>query len=110
MTGVWGFDKRRDLRRYFILAQLRRFNNYGIVRAFNFLAGNATQPYFLFLEKDFKLIEPWPCSFEALTTGVNLIKENTAQVIRFRHRWRAGKPNWAKSFFKGDEERIFQRS
>lgn len=83
--------------------------NIGILRAINMMALNSTNPVFLFLEKDFLLIEPWPCVYEQLTTGREMIQNGDAHVVRFRHRWRAGKPNFAKMMFRGDEERVFKQ-
>ena len=83
--------------------------NHGIVLAFNWMAGNASSPFFLFLEKDFRMIEPWDCGYERLAAGVQLLKDGTAHAVRYRHRWRAGSPNWAKTMFKGQENRVFKQ-
>jgi len=69
-------------------------NNYGILRGMNFLTGNASNPYFLFLERDFQLIEPAACVYEQLTAGVEMVKAGKAHVVRYRHRRKAGRPNW----------------
>jgi hypothetical protein len=69
-------------------------NNYGILRGMNFLTGNASNPYFLFLERDFQLIEPAACVYEQLTAGVDMVKAGKAHVVRYRHRRKAGRPNW----------------
>uniref|UniRef100_A0A0G4F942 Uncharacterized protein n=1 Tax=Chromera velia CCMP2878 TaxID=1169474 RepID=A0A0G4F942_9ALVE len=68
--------------------------NENILKPFNWMVGNATNPYFLFLEKDFKLIEPWTCVTEQLELGKTLLSENKAQVVRYRHRQRPGHPLW----------------
>jgi hypothetical protein len=81
-------------------------NNYGIARGIIFLTGNATNEYFLFLERDFQLIEPAHCVVEQLTTGIRLIERDTAQVVRYRHRKRAGRPNWAEIMFRGHEDDV----
>lgn len=83
--------------------------NHGIARALNWLVGNATQPYFLFLEKDFQLVDPWPCVYEQLQSGKELIDANTAQVVRYRSRDRPGRPNWAERMFRGKEEKVFSQ-
>jgi hypothetical protein len=83
--------------------------NVGIARAMTYLTGNATRPYFLFLERDFQLIEPATCVYEQLTTGIELIKAKTAHVVRYRHRKKAGRPNWAEIMFRGKEEEVFRR-
>uniref|UniRef100_A0A0G4FLP0 Uncharacterized protein n=1 Tax=Chromera velia CCMP2878 TaxID=1169474 RepID=A0A0G4FLP0_9ALVE len=68
--------------------------NENILKPFNWMVGNATNPYFLFLEKDFKLIEPWTCVTEQLELGKVLLSEDKAQVVRYRHRQRPGHPLW----------------
>ena len=83
-------------------------NNYGIARGMTFLTGNASNPYFLFLERDFQLIEPATCVYEQLMAGVELIKDKTAHVIRYRSRRHAGHPNWAEIMFRGHEDDVFQ--
>lgn len=83
-------------------------HNYGIARGITFLTGNATKPYFLFLERDFQLIEPAQCVIEEIETGVKMIKAGTAHVVRYRHRKRAGRPNWAERMFKGHEDDVFK--
>jgi hypothetical protein len=68
--------------------------NHGILQGMLFLTGNASQPYFLFLERDFQLIEPAHCVAEQLNAGVRMIKEARAHVVRYRHRRKPGRPNW----------------
>jgi hypothetical protein len=57
----------------------------------------------LFLEKDFQLVEPFPCLVEQLLGGAGLINNGAAQVVRFRSRDNAGRPNWAQLMFMGHE-------
>ena len=82
--------------------------NVGITHGMLALTAAATQPYFLFMERDFQLVEPATCVFEELRAGVDLIKSGEAQVVRYRHKWRAGRPNWAYRFFAGHEEDAFR--
>ena len=70
-------------------------NNYGILRAMNWMVGNATKPYFLFLERDFQLIEPATCVHEQLSGGYYLIEEGKADVVRYRSR-RVSEP-WGRA-------------
>lgn len=84
-------------------------DNVGQLRAINALFEAATNDYVLFLEKDFRMIEPWTCGAEQLKAGVALLADGTAHMVRYRHRWRAGKPNWALIMFRGKEERVFQQ-
>ena len=83
--------------------------NVGILRAMNYLVGNASSPYILFLERDFQLVEPATCVLEQLTAGVKMLREGTAHVMRYRHKKKAGRPNWAAKMFKGQEDEVFRR-
>lgn len=82
--------------------------NYGIARGLVALTNASSNPYFLFLERDFQLIEPSTCVYEQLMAGIQLVKEDAAQVIRYRSRWHAGRPNWAVRFFRGHEDDAFR--
>ena len=83
--------------------------NVGILRAMNYIVGNASQPYILFLERDFQLVEPATCVVEQLAAGVKMLQEGTAHVMRYRHKKQAGRPNWAAKMFKGQEDEVFRR-
>jgi len=85
-------------------------SNYGIARGITFLTGNATYPYFLFLERDFQLVEPATCVYEQLMAGRKLIEDGKAHVGRYRHRRKAGRPNWAERMFRGHEDDVFKGS
>lgn len=61
----------------------------------------------MFLERDFWLIEPATCVYEQLAAGVAMLEGGAADVVRYRHRYHAGRPNWAENFFKGHEEDSF---
>ena len=78
--------------------------NHGIARGMTWLTGNASQPNFLFLERDFQLIEPGTCVAEQLRAGVALVERGRAHVVRFRHRRRPGRPNWAAKMYMGHED------
>ena len=82
--------------------------NVGILRGMNYLVGNATQPYFMFLERDFQLIEPSTCVVEQLEAGIKMLKAATAHVVRYRHKRHPGRPNWAARMFKGREDDVFK--
>jgi hypothetical protein len=135
-------------------------NNYGITWPINWLIGNASHPYVLFLEKDFQLVESADCAVQQIAIGVEMLKvcrasvyrseaplgwccapapavhsteqscapritalpaqwhapvfvclrqANKAQVIRYRSRHNAGRPNWARITYSGKEETIFKR-
>jgi GT2 family glycosyltransferase len=48
-------------------------NNYGIATALNWMFGNATNEYVLFLEKDFRLVESLDCVMSQLAEGVKML-------------------------------------
>jgi len=83
--------------------------NEGILRGINWLMGNATHENFLFLEKDFRLVEPLPCVIEQILTGQQLIQQQQAHVVKYRSRYNPGRPNWAEVSYKGKEELVFKR-
>lgn len=83
-------------------------HNHGLTHALDWMAGNATEEHLLFLEKDFQLVEPVECVREQLASGVKLIREGTAHVVRYRSRDRPGRPNWAELMFKGKEDAVFK--
>ena len=82
--------------------------NVGIARGIIALTSNATKPYFLFLERDFQLVEPDTCVYEQLQTGVDMLKAGKAHIVRYRHRKKAGRPNWAEKMFRGHEDDVFK--
>lgn len=83
-------------------------NNYGIARGMSFLTGNSSNPFFLFLERDFQLVEPATCVYEEIDAGRKLLEQKTAHVIRYRHRRHPGRPNWAEKMYKGREDDVFK--
>lgn len=68
--------------------------NVGIAHGITYLTGNATNPYFMLLERDFWLVEPDTCVDEQLRAGIELIKTGAVHVVRYRHQKYAGRPNW----------------
>ena len=82
--------------------------NVGITPALNWLMGNATFDYFLFMEKDFRLVESYSCLVHQLHTGANLLKNDVADVVKFRSRYNAGKPNYAEIIYKTREDAVFR--
>lgn len=84
-------------------------NNHGIAWGLTWLIGNSTKPYFLFLEKDFKLTSPWSCVAEQLLAGETLLRTGVAHVVRYRSRDKPGRPNWAERMFRGQEEKVFRQ-
>ena len=48
--------------------------NYGIATALNWLFGNSTNEYVLFLEKDFRLVENLNCVMSQMAEGVRMLQ------------------------------------
>lgn len=82
--------------------------NYGIATALNWLFGNATNDYVLFLEKDFRLVESLDCALSQLSEGARMLADGTAHVVRFRSRHNPGRPNWARILYKDHEDDVFK--
>ena len=87
---------------------LKSPSNDGILNGINWLMGNSTFDYFLFLEKDFRLVEPLSCVVDQISNGIRLINSNVANVVKYRSRFNAGRPNWAEVSYKGREDDIFK--
>ena len=68
--------------------------NYGILNGILAMTKNATKKVFILLERDFMLVEPDTCVVEQLVAGIKLLEAKKADVVRYRHRRRAGRPNW----------------
>jgi len=83
--------------------------NIGQTRAINALVDLSSNDHVLFLEKDFRLVEPWPCVVDQLTSGQTLLRKGQAHFVKYRHRWRPGHPNWAAKLFRGQEDQDFEQ-
>lgn len=81
--------------------------NLGINGGIIALTEAASYNYFLFLERDFLLIEPNTCVVEQLEAGIKLLETGDVHVVRYRHRYEAGFPNWAELFYYGKEDLAF---
>lgn len=81
--------------------------NVGILNGINYLLGNATNEYMLFLEKDFRLVEPIGCTVEQIRAGLNLLSSKKADVVKYRSRHNPGRPNWADVTYRGREDDVF---
>jgi hypothetical protein len=81
--------------------------NVGIAAGVVELVRAAKQPHVLFLERDFWLVEPGACVVQQLLAGVALLATGRVHVVRYRHRVRAGRPNWAEDFYRGHEDDVF---
>ncbi len=80
------------LAKEFGLRFLGNKENIGIQNAYRELVGNAKYEYFLFLENDWYLIENNEIVSKRLKAGILLLKNNDAQVVRYRHRTTPGYP------------------
>lgn len=78
--------------------------NIGINGGIVALTNMATKPFFLFLERDFQLIEPATCVVEQLKAGVDILERGIAHVVRYRHQRKPGQPNWAEKMYYGHED------
>ena len=76
--------------------------NIGIAEGFISLAKNAKQKYILLLEHDWNLLENKEITYQRLKSGLELISERKADVVRYRHRKNPGYPHYSFSF-KGKE-------
>lgn len=77
--------------------------NIGIADAYKWLVENANGETFLFLENDWKLIEP---ASAAIADGRFLLSSNQADIIRYRHRDKPGEPLWTRQFQGNEQERL----
>merc|ERR1712137_1177575 len=84
-------------------------DNHGILEPIKWLIGNSTNEHVLFLEKDFRLVESLPCALEQMKTGLSLLTEDRADVVKFRSRYNGGKANWADILYRGKEETVFKQ-
>ena len=89
------------------LTILSSLDNEGISRGIHWLMGNASNDNFLFLEKDFRLVESIGCALEQLTAGVALVSSGRADIIRYRSRYNAGVPDYIGRAFIGKENLTF---
>eukprot|EP00667_Euglena_gracilis_P011252 EG_transcript_11480 len=74
-------------------------------RVMHLLVANASRGMVLFLEKDFLLIESPAEARRQLVRGVRLIQAGTAQVVRYRSRFRPGFPNFQDIVYRGKEQK-----
>lgn len=81
--------------------------NAGILNGINWLLGNSTNEYLLFLEKDFRLVESLPCALEQIEAGLELLESDKAEVVKYRSRYNAGRPNWAEILYRDHEDDVF---
>ncbi len=90
-----GTSEQEGICRYFGWTPVTIPGNIGIAQGYKRLVEMATGEYFLFLENDWKLID-WPSV--GLMFGQNLLGNNKADIIRYRHRTNPGSPLWTRQF------------
>lgn len=73
--------------------------NIGIAQAYKRLIEKSTQPFFLFLENDWLLLDK---PDNQISDGISFLDHNAADVIRYRSRRFPGEPLWTYQF-KGSE-------
>lgn len=76
-------------------------DNIGIAEGYNLLAAYASGELFLFLENDWKLIEP---AESAILDG-KILLQSGVDIIRYRHRDNPGNPLWTRQFEGKEYER-----
>lgn len=90
------FDK--TLSKKYKVESIFSLNNIGIGNAFTQLAQLASTPYILFLENDWVCIEDSYSIYEELVSGINLLQNKKADMIKYRHRTYPGDPLYTTQF------------
>ena len=72
--------------------------NVGIGRAFTMLAQSALTPHILFLENDWVCVEDADVIHEELSSGISLLENKKANMIKYRHRAYPGDPLYTLQF------------
>ncbi len=72
--------------------------NIGIGPGYAKLAVQATQPFFIFLENDFRCIEHKSVALKRLQAALNCVTNFGADAVRLRHRHNAGLPDYSLRF------------
>lgn len=77
--------------------------NVGIGPALTQMAAKAQNPYFLFLENDWLCVEDKDTVFRRLQSGLELIKNENIDVVKYRHRVKFGLPLYSMRNYKNNE-------
>lgn len=93
----------RDIAEQYDIRRIESPNNIGIGSAFVELAKYAKYKYFLTLEHDWELIEDEKTTYERLSQGINLIKDDKISAVRYRHRWNYGNPLFSRNVYEKNE-------
>jgi len=70
--------------------------NVGIGPAVAYMVCATKDEFFLLLEPDFQLIQPWQDVTDHLFKAAMLLREHNVHAVRFRSRFASGYPNWAE--------------
>jgi hypothetical protein len=76
--------------------------NIGISEAISELVNHSTKKYFLLLENDWELVCNKIDTESRLSNGIELLDNYNVDVVRYRHRYKYGEPNYAFGY-KGRE-------
>jgi hypothetical protein len=93
-----GDDFDKDISSKYEVSGIISENNVGIGRAFTMLAQSALTPYILFLENDWVCIEDADVIYEELFSGIALLQNKKADMIKYRHRLYPGDPLYTYQF------------
>lgn len=85
-------DEEVSLAKEFGLKHIGSTENIGIKNGYKALVDNAKNEYFLFLENDWYLFENRETTQKRLESGIEILSENKAQVVRYRSRKFPGFP------------------
>lgn len=76
--------------------------NVGIAQGYKRLVEKSSQPFFLFLENDWLLLE---VPEKRISQGIDWLEYGAADVVRYRHRKYPGDPLWTRQFEGNEYER-----
>lgn len=76
--------------------------NLGIAGGYRAMLGYVTEPYYLFLENDWAIIEEPYALQRQISGGILFTGSGLADVVRYRHRRHPGNPLWTAQF-QGNE-------
>lgn len=89
---------------------LSSLNNTYVHGAMLELIKASSQPYVLFLEKDFELVEQRTMASYRLTQAMELLDSGNVAVVRLKNRLRPGVPEFGRMLYKDREIDVFNGS
>jgi len=102
------WEKKREIEEFEGVKVMGTPNNTNIAYALDQLIKATTSDFVLFLEKDWMLIEPFAKVKEQLETGIRLVNEGKADLVKYRSRYDGGHPNYAQAFYQGKEDDVWK--